>query len=167
MNELDIAEDRVMEKMVHYMQKNGLVFASREEIEVQHRDKQNVGESNQKVIKRTKSKNVLKHPIQETHSEETIYQWAVPSLKEKSVNRESSSSDEIIDTSDENIERFNLMNNYSGISSNAFYSDPRDHQCRPVGGDVAQPGCSRDGDCGARHARHEVDENDQCMSEMV
>ena len=83
----------MMERMVKFMHSKGLVFAAKDELTSQK------GESRPKVRKSTN----LSLPVQETQSEETIYRRAVQSVLDKSSKWDSSSSDEVIDTSDENL----------------------------------------------------------------
>ena len=82
----------MMERMAKFMHSKGLVFAAKDEL---------TGQKCESRPKARKSTN-LSMPVQETQSKETIYRRAIQSVLDKSSKRDSSSSDEVIDTSDEN-----------------------------------------------------------------
>ena len=124
-------EDDMMERMAKFMHSKGLVFASKEELAGQK------GE----LGSRSRVKTKLTNPVQETQSEETIYKRVVQSIRDSSNKRDSSSSDEVIDTSDEN-----MGNPPTVFNSMQFNSDflPSELQPRPAEPSHPRPGCSSD-----------------------
>ena len=138
-------EDVMIEKMARFMEKCGLVFASKDDIDCDKRDRS----FNEQQSTGNHPYVPPKYPIQESHLEETIYKRAVPLEKTKSVmsKRDSSSSEEPIDTSDENLDSAALFIN--SAKNNVVVEWQTDHETERVlhrrsSTREPQPHCSRD-----------------------